>query len=206
MWRIEGRFSSKRNRVWLMSGFKGEVCVLKVYSKPEAGVEARILSRLGAGGLRVPFVLDQGVNWLRLSYFPGRNLCELWEEAEAGGGDGKELLWPLLDWLKQYHSLDLGGLNDLNWRNFILCNDGKVAGLDFEEEGGGTLLEDLGQILAYAITYDPPFSKWKQNWINWALPAIVEYFNFSFNLNILESNYQKALTGLLKRRSSNSEK
>jgi hypothetical protein len=172
--------------------------VLKVYPEPRAAVEARNLRRLAAAGLRVPQVLAQGSNWLRLGYLPGQNLCQLWEEAEAAGGDGRELLPPLLAWLKEYHALGLTGLTDLNWRNFILAEDGSLAVLDFEEEGRASLLEDLGQILAYAITYDPPFSKWKQTWLNWALPVTANYFSFS--RSDIEIAYERELAKLVERR------
>lgn len=198
--RLIGRFPSKRNRVWLLTDSQGKKFVLKAYPKPKAALEARILRRLAAAGLRVPQVLAQGTNWLRLSYLPGRNLCELWEEAEAKGESGRELLPPFLDWLEQYYALGLSGLSDLNWRNFILGKDGRLAGLDFEDKGGGgrSLKECLGQILAYAITYDPPFCPWKQTWLDWALPLIAKRFNY--RQDDLKAAFEQELAKLIKRR------
>jgi len=53
-------------------------------------------------------------------------------------------------------------LGDMNLRNFIWQQDkNKIVRVDLESVKPGRIAEDLGQMLAFLISYDPPFSERK---------------------------------------------
>ncbi|MEG0978609.1 MAG: hypothetical protein RR911_05510 [Oscillospiraceae bacterium] len=77
-------------------------------------------------------------------------------------------------WLDDYYAATKGALRgDINLRNFIFTPRGKCVSIDFEEPiKFGNREQDMGRILAYTATYDPPFTLGKLNFCK----ALMEIF------------------------------
>lgn len=70
----------------------------------------------------------------------------------------------LVRWLEDYYEATGMLRGDVNLRNFIyLESEDECCGVDFEDASvPGDKEKDLGRIIAFAVTYDPPFTDAKK--------------------------------------------
>lgn len=191
-------FVSKRNPVWLLEK-DGRLLVYKKYEVGSLVREQNFLERLYKSQVSVPQVLEAGSDYLLLSYIEGITVCDFLQKAEKDGGNGQEIIEPLLQWLMQYYACTHESRGDVNLRNFIWqAQSQTIYGVDFEDEIKCDKFDDLGQILAYAISYNPVFSEWKKQWVKKAFQFFVQQGGFSQTQ--LEKAYIQALQALEKRR------
>jgi tRNA A-37 threonylcarbamoyl transferase component Bud32 len=142
------RFPSKKNKVTLEGGI-----VIKQHADGDAmRREVRALEHLHQAGLAVPTLLAVEENALKLQYLAGPTYAELVEtmtfkQAEA-----------IADWLADYHRITGLLRGDCNLRNFLWSKE-TCVGVDFEDYAtAGEWEIDMGKILAFAVTYNPPLT------------------------------------------------
>lgn len=146
-------FKSRRNDVRLTNG-----AVEKRYRAGAcAHIEAAKLRALRQAGVRVPIVLGDEADVLRLSYIEGETLPDLLEAFEQDGRPPEPAARALADWLIRFYRAAAPGeiRGDVNGRNFIY-EDGAWWGVDFEETLTGRAEQDVGRLIAFILTYDPP--------------------------------------------------
>ena len=158
-------FKSKRNAVRL----NVHNIVEKQHNNPEsARFESNRLALLHNKGLAVPKLLSVRDNVIEMEYVHAITLPDLidaWEknpdpDAQTMVAEG------LVNWLKKYYEImNPETRGDINGRNFLFDNK-QVWGVDFEEPGHSTILEDIGLLLAYILTYSPKFTLIKEAFAN----------------------------------------
>ena len=152
------RFKSKQNTVLLRDGV-----VEKHFTSTEAAAfEVRELRKLRTAGVRVPevYTLDKAV--IKMQYIPGETLPDLIARLEISSDmSGVESAADkIISWLCDFYSAvdtDRTGeiRGDINGRNFVF-DDVYCWGVDFEERVYGTKEKDIGRLIAFILTYDPP--------------------------------------------------
>ncbi len=121
--------------------------------------ELESVTRLKSSGVYVPDILRAYGKTIEYKLIKGctyQSLVDCFEKKHADA---------LLKWLNSYYAA-LGTLRgDVNLRNFIYCKDKDICvGVDFEEVCfPGETESDFGRIIAFAVTYDPPFSIEKED-------------------------------------------
>ncbi len=142
------RFPSKKNTVTLENGL-----VIKGHEDREALLrEVHTLEYLHQGGLAVPALLGVRKNELQLEYIQGPTYADLVDSMIPEQAEG------LATWLAEYHRITGLLRGDCNLRNFLWSKGGCV-GVDFEDEVTlGEPERDMGKVIAYAVTYNPPFT------------------------------------------------
>jgi len=155
-------FRSKRNTVILRNGAVEKYFV----SEQAASREAAALEKLYAAGVRVPYPATKNGGVIQMPYIAGETLPDLLARFESSGEEQSgifELLQAadgLVNWLGDFYravDTDQSGeiRGDINGRNFLW--DGQNwRGVDFEEQAVGIKEQDIGRIIAFALTYDPP--------------------------------------------------
>jgi len=162
-------FLSKRNKVLLDNGM-----VIKKY--PSYGISAyeeSMLNKLHSFGLKVPKVISADASEIKMEYIKGQTLLERLEimEMENAGSEPQQILSEMIvDWfLKYYEAVDFNHTailrGDINCRNFIINAQG-IYGVDFEDEVIGEKEMDIGRLIAFILTYEPPFTTWKYEFCN----------------------------------------
>ncbi|MFP4201131.1 MAG: phosphotransferase [Bacillota bacterium] len=154
-------FSSKKNQVALVHR-DGKYEVLKGFV--ESDIDAAYRERVGLvmareSGVAVPMVRGCWYNRiLLLEYIEGKNVADLTP------GELPEVAPALARWFARLHFVK-GGPSDTRFvhgdtilRNFVLMPRGGVAGVDLEEWEWGDPARDLAEIVASALTMDPPFT------------------------------------------------
>jgi len=155
------RFKSKRNIVLLKSGI-----IEKHFPLQETAMfESKALKDLKAAGLRVPEVISEEETVIKMQYIPGCTLPDLiaeFEDAEDSFDLSaiRSCACQLMSWLLEFYqtvkTFETGRIRgDVNGRNFLFF-DNECWGIDFENAVYGTIEEDIGRLLAFVITYDPP--------------------------------------------------
>lgn len=190
--------TSKRNRVLLVR-FDGHPYIIKHYSDREgAKREAQTLELLYTNNTAVPKVLHRTESALVLEYLQGRIYADLTEEA------GERYAAALCEWFKCFYHAVPGKLRgDVNLRNFIY-REGTCYGLDFEDalvKGGPET--DLGRLLAYLMTYDPPMTPLKRS--NASI-YFGEFVRSGFDPEKMNEAYQKEIASISERRGRAFEK
>jgi len=165
-------------------------------SKETAQFEANKLVRLHSMGLAVPKVLSAKDNIIIMEYIdaaPLPDLIDVWENKLCSSS--QELAAKgVIDWLAKYYiAVDNANTGitrgDINGRNFLF--DGKkVWGIDFEEQACGTIIEDIGQLLAFVLTYDPENTPLKKNLASIMANQAVKNFNFNLDDILTEQSKQ----------------
>ena len=116
----------------------------------------------------------------------------------------KIVLTNYLKWLNNFYLTLSQSLNknvilsDINLRNFLVLDNNEIYGIDFETVGSGEIIEDLGKICAYILTYNPTFTNYKYNIISFLEQQMVSIFNV--NINRITEEKIKQLTNLKIRR------
>ena len=154
-------FRSKRNKVLL----RGGIVEKHLTSDCAAEFEAAELKRLCEAGLLVPKLLSHEGNVIRMSYINGETLPDMLTRLEEAGDTGDavapiKFADEIIRWFDDYYKAvdhEKTGIirGDVNGRNFVF-NNGHCWGLDFEEQATGHIEQDIGRLIAYVLTYDPP--------------------------------------------------
>lgn len=139
-------------------------------------LENKVLGILRRAVIKAPQVIARGETSLLMEYIPGKTLLEIY--SNEGLLNKKSSLQPstyqiidsLCNWLKNFYIItrkEFGYqaiLGDPNFRNFIFNQE--LFGIDFEEVHQGDIEEDIGRLCAFALTYDPPLTKWKHRFVD----------------------------------------
>lgn len=149
-----------------------------VASSEAAAQEAGTLERLHAAGLRVPYPVTQEGRVLKMPYLPGETLPELlarWEAAPEPAVREKTVKG-IIGWLGDFYRAagETGEIRgDVNGRNF-LWDGASCWGMDFEERVFGVREQDIGGLIAFVLTYDPPGTPLKTAFAECLLRAAVD--------------------------------
>ena len=153
------RFKSKRNTVILRDG----VVQKHFTSASAAEFEAQVLRNLSSAGVRVPEVIALDGTVLKMRYINAETLPDIiarletlaFDQLAIDGVSDKLVAW--LDAFYRAAKTETTGeiRGDVNGRNFLLDGSG-CWGVDFEERICGAKEEDVGRLIAYILTYDPP--------------------------------------------------
>ncbi|AKL94375.1 putative protein kinase [Clostridium aceticum] len=180
--KIVERFYSKKNEVYKLPYFQEELhqskyVVVKKYllSKEKMKKEIDLLLLLKQEGLSVPEIYQQKSNYIIMEYIQGKTLLETIEERERNSAlekgkvyeSNRALIESLIEWMEKFYAIakfinkSETILGDVNLRNFIVGEDEKVYGIDFEDCREGEIQEDITRLCAYVLTYSPSFTPWK---------------------------------------------
>lgn len=186
------RLHSLRNEVYLLEA-SGTRFVRKKYCTQESfDTELHNLHLLHDAGLHVPQVLWAEAPYVILSHIPGKTYLEILDKIDA------DAIHALCDWLYTYHAATGTLRRDVNLRNFLYCN-GTCYGVDFEEPfSPGSPEIDIGRLLAFTATYDPPFTQHKQAVCRLMLDSFLQLGADPINIT---AAYQDEITAMMQRRS-----
>lgn len=172
---VQGRFTSKRNEVVPVRTGDG-LCVIKRFARmSDAENEQAVYALLSGSGLRTPELLTANGSELRLSYVPGLTFTELLERQEQSGIAQLEAWDALAAWLARFFGKTGLVIGDCNLRNFILCENGEVCGLDFESCRTGDFLAMAGSVCAFAALYRPEKTRLKTEISEFLQSRLAEY-------------------------------
>ena len=186
-------FKSKRNAVRL----NAHNIVEKHHKDSTAAkFESKRLVLLHDKGLAVPKLLSVKDNVIEMEYVQAITLPDLidtWEETPDLNAQTRATV-SIVNWLEKYYEImNPETRGDINGRNFLF--DGKqVWGVDFEESGYSTIVEDIGLLLAYILTYSPKFTSIKEAFANQIAFHASEAFDIASE-TVLQS--QAAALGML---------
>jgi len=159
--KFHSRFKSKKNvviRLTTMSG--GEKAehslVAKMFIADTYDKEVDMLRFCIHGHVRVPDVLAARDGVILMEYVPGENLVDSLNRTFS-----RRTVERIANWYYAFHVLTQSIKGDPILRNFISSKDGLV-GIDFEESGPGSWLEDIGGICASVLDTRPVFDVRKQ--------------------------------------------
>jgi len=157
---LKSDFKSKKNKVIFLNGLIEK----HMNSRDVAIIEADKLKLLFNAGVRVPKIISQENNILKLEYVKGATITDFIEHIEMEHNFNPDqiehLINCLISWLNDFYnavSHDKTGeiRGDVNFRNFIF--DGiHCWGIDFEEQVFGTKEQDIGRMIAFILSYHPP--------------------------------------------------
>jgi len=148
-------FRSKRNTVVL----RGGVVEKHLSSVESAEFELAMLEKLYKSGVKVPYPVTKEGSKLKMPYIRSETLPDLFARLESSS-DQSEVIKAadeLVNWFEDfYKAVEPGEIRgDVNGRNFLW--DGEHwRGVDFEERAFGEKEQDIGRVIAFALTYDPP--------------------------------------------------
>jgi len=165
--------------------------VEKIHTNAQsAAFEAERLAQLHSAGLAVPRLLKVSGNIIFMEYIDAKPLPDLIDEWERNPDivSQEKAAKGLIDWLHAYYMAVGAGTSrgDINGRNFLFDGE-KIWGVDFEEETHGTPMEDIGQLLAFILTYHPDHTSLKVSLSN----IIARHAAEIFHLNPQEIQYHQ---------------
>jgi len=180
------QFSSRRNRVW-REGFYVRKQILPGHDRPNPACAAKAefdtLRRLSESGVLVPRPVSLEGDVFIIEYLEGVTLTQAIERAEDGDAPlpAETLAERMAEWFASFYAAVPEGVRrgDVNGRNFILTPDGRLYGVDFEELPPGAKETDLGQLTAFILTYDPPYTAYKKR----LSQALTRRFAAGFGIN-----------------------
>lgn len=183
---------SKRNHVIRIydgdeTFIRKEFKIMKRFS-----AEAGMLKVLNDEGIRVPKILEVGPDYLILEDLGDQTLLTWLEKAENENlDDYKGVIESLADFLKSFYraSERIFGetmlMYDMNFRNFIVHED-VIYRVDLEQATKGVIESDIGKLLAFSTTYDPPGTEWKMIFRDRLLEGLTEELNLDRELVLME--------------------
>jgi len=186
------RLYSRKNTVTLENG--------KVIKKFADIISLRrefdMVKLLKSRGVPVPDVLRVYGSTIEYGFIKGetyQSLVDCFEKKHARA---------LLEWLELYYAAAGTLRGDVNLRNFIYSGEDVCYGVDFEEIcHAGERESDFGRIIAFAVTYEPPFTKEKAN----CAKLLLGCFNDSGADEIkIREAYIKEMQDIVKRRRESS--
>ncbi|MDD2221390.1 MAG: hypothetical protein PHN35_05490, partial [Clostridia bacterium] len=157
------KFFSRRNKVYLITDGAKQL-IYKQYTDAKACAREKAnLELLASCGLAVPQIEGEADKALLLSYINGMTYEQVLRKYEQGFLNNEQAaaaFTALIKWLEKYFAATKGALRgDVNLRNFIYLPDQTCVGIDFEDTLiYGDMCKDIGRILAFIATYEPPFS------------------------------------------------
>jgi tRNA A-37 threonylcarbamoyl transferase component Bud32 len=182
------QFASKKNDVYLVSVVINETdkqyFVVKEYRDETEAMakEAFLLDALYKKGVCVPKLYYSGKGYIVMEYINGAPLIDVLTDAEYYTQQSIDYInlegiaAHLVRWLDGFYkaAADITGtgtiLWDINLRNFLVGY--RLYGIDFEEYREGAVEEDIGRLMAFAITYEPAFTEFKMRFAREILSAI----------------------------------
>lgn len=180
------QFLSKKNNV-LQVEKDGQTIVLKQYRDiSNAKREYEILQYLSNNDIQIPTVISNNSEGLYMEYVEGITLLDYYMKLE---NDCLDDYLSVLVSLSKYHKklysvLDKYKTNtilgDMNFRNYII-KDNQIFRIDFEECKEGSLESDIGKMAAFALTYNPSFTPWKQKFTSSLIHVFSEELRISKN-------------------------
>jgi hypothetical protein len=202
---VEKKFTSRKNSVFLVKNMlasaEPQYLVYKKYAYPERMPgEVAMLRVLQAEGIAVPQVYEENKDYILLEYLEGPLLLDCYTRQEGISGSYSDyldepthrLIHLLCRWFKDFykvvHSIRDQQLlmGDVNFRNFIMVK-GKIYGIDLEEWREGRIEKEIGSLCAFALTYDPTFTRWKLAMVRELLKVFIG------DLNLDKKMLQKAV-------------
>jgi RIO-like serine/threonine protein kinase len=125
-------------------------------------MEAAELKRLHEAGVRVPKLIACENNVIKMAYIHGETLPDFLCRMENYPNDSEliKAADSIIKWLDIfYHAVDSSNTGenrgDVNGRNFF-WDDGQFWGVDFEERSTGAKEQDIGRLVAFILSYNPP--------------------------------------------------
>lgn len=180
----EIRLKSKKNRVSRIVEVNKSYIVKEFSDLENMGREIEFLKLLKERECNVPDIIKIEDNKLYMEDLGETTLLDWYEEAERiDFRESLDIIHELCSWLKDFYRISSECLGqqyiifDVNFRNFIL-KDNKIYGIDFEEACKGEIEVDAGRLIAFALTYNPAFTNWKEEF------AIILLNTLSNDLNI----------------------
>ena len=182
---------SRKNNVYRQNG-----SAVKRFEDPGAFQrELEMVKKLYSAGISVPKVIDAADNTIVYEWINGvtyHTLTECFERKHAAA---------LTEWL--WHYYEAAGIlrGDVNLRNFIYCDeDNKCYSIDFEDEcAAGDREEDMGRMIAFAVTYEPPFSTAKKHC---AKILLDEFLSLGVDSEKIRQAYISEISAIIERRAS----
>ena len=188
----EIKLTSKRNRVLRIDEGDKSYISKKFFQSADFINEEYFLKILKNGGANVPLILGEGQNLLLLEDLGDETLLKCYENLEKKNStEYKDIILKLSEWLKTFYRLTLTSfgkqiiINDVNFRNFILYNNG-IYGIDFEQASLGKIETDAGKLSAFALTYEPSMTEWKIKFRNELINTLSEELNIQKQLIVCE--------------------
>ncbi len=176
--------------------FKENDRVVKQFSDQLAFCrEHEMVKMLKEKGLAVPPIIDATDNVITYEWLGGVSYHALIDRFEQKHATA------LVDWLECYYSITGLCRGDVNLRNFIYLEDiDKCYSVDFEDECTiGRKEEDFGRIIAFAATYEPPFSSAK---IQCGRLLIKAFLDAGANIMQIRTSYIDEINAMITRRKS----
>ncbi|MFI3176295.1 MAG: hypothetical protein R3Y67_02250 [Eubacteriales bacterium] len=161
------RLESRRNEVWLVED--EEIYIQKRYTRPESKQRELLYLEI-MKGMHVPVVERVEEEWVQLSYLEGSLLIDVYEELERQQASPLHMIRQLVNSLEEFYqkTQEYFGkphrLGDMNFRNYIIRKN-TCYRIDLEECTQGTIEEDIGRLMAFAMWYDPICTNWKEAFI-----------------------------------------
>ena len=177
-------FRGKRNKVWLEGGLVRKLILPGADRDDPASAalkEGEALRLLRAEGVAVPRLTSVEGALLTMEYVAGITLTDEIERAERGQSSFSPgtLAGLIADWFVRFYAALPDGVRrgDVNCRNFILTEEGRLFSVDFESLPQGRKEEDLGRLAAYILTYDPPYTEYKLKLVDELTNRFAELFD-----------------------------
>lgn len=170
-YRAVKEYFSRVNSVFLIESLsnKNQQFILKDFGNNSERIRAEL------NGIKIferisPKIYYSDSRYLVHEYIPGATFFSCFEDAEKTDSDPDELITPFVEFLKSAYDSAAGYiLGDINFNNFIIRENSQqdtctlpISFIDYENVKPGDIEEDLGRIIAFALTYDPPYTEWKQ--------------------------------------------
>jgi len=164
------KYFSRLNSVFLIESLndKKEKFILKDFENNSDMINAEL------NGMKIfenfsPKVYFSDQRYLVHEYIPGNTFLSSYEEAEKTDSDPELMINSFVEFLKTaYESAPGYILGDINFNNFIIRESKPeisrtlpISFIDYENVKPGEIEEDLGRMMAFALTYDPVFTDWK---------------------------------------------
>ena len=208
------KYNSRRNNVYQIITLNN-IFVLKHFPNIKINnynmlKEIKIINLLSNNNINVPKILFSANSFYIMDHISGITLLQYLEVSEKKSVNNtlseetKVILTNYLKWLNNFYLALSQSLNknvilsDINLRNFLVLENNEIYGIDFETVGSGEIIEDLGKICAYILTYNPTFTNYKYKIISFLEQEMVSIFNI--DINRLTEEKIKQLTNLKIRR------
>jgi len=187
-YRAVKEYFSRVNSVFLIESLsnKNQQFILKDFGNNSDMIRAE-LTGIKIFEIVSPKIYYSDDRYLVHEYIPGATFLSCFEDAEKTDSDPGELITHLIEFLKSaYDSAPGYILGDINFNNFIIRGNSlqvngvlPISFIDYESVKLGEIEEDLGRIIAFALTYDPPFTEWKQRFAKKFIERTVTLLNAS---------------------------
>lgn len=186
------RLYSKRNKVYRI--YEGDnTYISKNYININTlNKEYNVLKLLYDNNVRVPKIISRNNNTIIMEDLGNLTVLEwILREEKVNSYNYHKIIIDLYNFFQEFYKVTkfvLGEqyiLKDVNLRNFVIRNN-VIYGLDFELCEEGSIVSDIGSLVAYIITYSPIGSDWRYTFVN----DLIHIFLLNFKLNKVKLIYQ----------------